>query len=147
MSPSPDASEHRAGTCEGEAAHGPWCSLAEVPDSYSESCSESMIEVQDRPCVSRTSLPTPDRGYPGARRSGNASPEGSSGACVLAIGEGFSHFGQNCCTLLRAAQGAAGSKGRRLRPDWRGVRLNALNLVQQLLPPPPWALCPRSSCR
>ena len=45
-----------------------------------------------------------------------ASPEGSSGACVLAIGEGFSYFGQNCCTLLRAAQGAAGSKGKASPP-------------------------------
>jgi hypothetical protein len=51
----------------------------------------------------------------------NASPEGSSSACVLAIGEGFSYFGQNCCTLLRSAQEAAGSKRSLLRPDWRGM--------------------------
>jgi hypothetical protein len=43
------------------------------------------------------------------------------GACVLAIGKGFSYFGQNCCTLLRAAQEVAGSKRSLLRPDWRGM--------------------------
>src|SRR6266851_4891341 len=62
-----------------------------------------------------------DREDPGPRRYGNASPEGSSGACILAIGKGFSYFGQNCCTLLRAAQEAAGSKRSLLRPDWRGM--------------------------
>jgi hypothetical protein len=47
--------------------------------------------------------------------------EGSSGACVLAIDKAFSYFGQNCCTLLRAAQEAARGKRSLLRPDWRGM--------------------------
>jgi hypothetical protein len=42
-------------------------------------------------CLEQLFLRLPG-GYPGARRSGNASPEGSSGACVLAIGEGFSYL-------------------------------------------------------
>jgi hypothetical protein len=58
--------------------------------------------------------------FTGANRNA-ISVRGRVSACVLAMCKVFSYFGQNHCTLLGAAQEAAGKKGSRLRRDWRGI--------------------------